>query len=281
MAIIHGIVASQGGIDPALLPVGLKWYLQAYYDSANFPSLHFRGICRYGDLCYLLDSLSSSTTSLVTTSNIPTSPPSIDGTIFDLGLRAGRNVSIGKTTTSIRVLTFSDNDQFLRVISTSNGSTLIESLYDLNRTILNAKFSNNDTILYTLENVSGNCTIYRYNLGTARDLTTLNATPDAIYTINYPNTSQVFLDDFDISNDGTKLFLIGYDANRQRVYLYELSVSTAYNLNTATFLYQSPVNVAASNSGAEHCIAYYDTNDDILMSIYYSGDNWIQRWTRQ
>jgi len=142
---------------------------------------------------------------------------------FDNLLDSAESIAISDNGTKFYVLTNRAVHQFTLTtpydITTAVSSTFI---FDEISNTGAVRIENNGTKLYALDSGSGQ--LYQYSLASANDPSTLSYDG-----ISFDFSNQAIAQGFDFKPDGTKMFMV---ANNR---IYQYTLSTAFNISTATF----------------------------------------------
>jgi len=110
---------------------------------------------------------------------------------------------------------------------------------------------------------SGPAVVYSYNLGTADDVTTAVSTGQSANITYLDNTSVYGLF---IAPTGDKMYVAAANVQER---VFELAMSTAYNLSTATFAYQLP-DMLYLGAQLQYPTGMYLTDDG--LNVYFTRD---------
>jgi sugar lactone lactonase YvrE len=124
-------------------------------------------------------------------------------------------------------------------------------------------FNNDGTKMYMLG--IANDRIYSYNLSTAYDITT---TPGAVSSFDVSGQSTV-PEALIFNNDGTKMYV----ADRASLTLYQYSLSTAYQVNTASASYDSVSLDVSSQEPSGFTGISFNNDGTKLYTLGYNSDN--------
>jgi DNA-binding beta-propeller fold protein YncE len=124
-------------------------------------------------------------------------------------------------------------------------------------------FNNDGTKMYMLG--IANDRIYSYNLSTAYDITT---TPGAVSSFDVSGQSTV-PEALIFNNDGTKMYV----ADRASLTLYQYSLSTAYQVNTASASYDSVSLDVSSQEPSGFTGISFNNDGTKLYTLGYGSDN--------
>ena len=138
-------------------------------------------------------------------------------------------------------------------IASANYDSVSFSVASQDTIPVNVAFNNDGTKMYVVGNSNGG--VYQYTLSTAFDLST--ASYDSVSFSVASQDTQIFGMAF--SNDGTKMYIVGI-ANDS---VYQYSLSTAFNLSTAS--YDSVSFSVASQDSAPLGIAFNSNGTKMYM----------------
>jgi DNA-binding beta-propeller fold protein YncE len=156
------------------------------------------------------------------------------------------------------------------VVSNSEAYSLAGASYDSKSYVLTndtspsaIAFNNDGTKMYMLGIATDR--IYSYNLSTAYDITT---TPGAAASFTISGQSTV-PEALIFNNDGTKMYV----ADRASLTLYQYSLSTAYQVNTASASYDSVSLDVSSQEPSGFTGISFNNDGTKLYTLGYGSDN--------
>jgi len=282
MAIIPGIVASQAGVDLSLLPSNLIYQTHNYFNS----SYNLRGLARKGTAAHFIRVVGSPYGSHHATCNLPTSGSPQQVVLSNFSGSGGIDIILDNPSglwvsqSNNNAMTFDLTNNFFWtyswVVSEDLGYYFAPS-----GSVKTGKFFNNGTKLVCLRLTFFNTIeIDVYNVSTPYRVDTTISSPFNHYVLTMPNTANFFASDFDMTPDGLTLFLAGFDNDRDWNYIYEVSLGSAFNFSTYTFLYQSKLFQMARGSQSGPFIAYESAANDLIVLFSTPSTPFVERWTR-
>jgi DNA-binding beta-propeller fold protein YncE len=156
------------------------------------------------------------------------------------------------------------------VVSNSEAYSLAGASYDSKSYVLTndtspsaIAFNNDGTKMYMLGIATDR--IYSYNLSTAYDITT---TPGAAASFTISGQSTV-TEALIFNNDGTKMYV----ADRASLTIYQYSLSTAYQVNTASASYDSVSLDVSSQEPSGFTGISFNNDGTKLYTLGYGSDN--------
>jgi sugar lactone lactonase YvrE len=156
------------------------------------------------------------------------------------------------------------------VVSNSEAYSLAGASYDSKSYVLTndtspsaIAFNNDGTKMYMLGIATDR--IYSYNLSTAYDITT---TPGAAASFTISGQSTV-PEALIFNNDGTKMYV----ADRASLTIYQYSLSTAYQVNTASASYDSVSLDVSSQEPSGFTGISFNNDGTKLYTLGYNSDN--------